>query len=135
MPAERGGDHGLVRLDLELLAVLLVVDPLARERQVLARLHAEQVADRGHRLAPVGHRDLDHAPGALLVGEGHAIEHPLERSGRARCAVTPEGQACLRLHVERLLFAAMVSRSINQVAGAPQLSSAVVPSADVHLIF
>ena len=78
----RGGNRG-VGGDPELPAVLRIVDPAAAEAEVLARLHAEQVADGGDQVAVSRHLEPHHAPGVLLVGEDDPLQGPLE-SLRAR---------------------------------------------------
>ncbi len=79
---ERGGRHGHIAFDTKLLAVGPVVLPPAGEPQILARLHAEEVADRRHRVAPAGDGQSDDAPGIRLVDVADALEHALERRGR-----------------------------------------------------
>src|ERR1019366_6848855 len=80
-PHERGGLHGHVRLDAELLAVLLVGRPAARQAQALAGLDAEQVAHGGHEVALAGDDKLDDTPGVVVVRVDHPFEHALDGSG------------------------------------------------------
>ncbi len=77
-----GGDRG-VGGDPELPAVLRVVDPRPAEAEVLARLHAQQVADGGHQVAVSRHLEPHHAPGVLLVREDDPLQHPLQGGGVA----------------------------------------------------
>ena len=81
---ERCRFHGDVGLDAELLAVLLVGRPAARQAQALPRLHAKQVAHGGHEVGLAGDHELHDAPGVVVVREGHPFEHALDgrRGGR-----------------------------------------------------
>ena len=55
-----------------------MVAPAALQTQVLARLHSDEVADRGHLAARAGESfgdaHGDDAPRIVLVGEAHALE-------------------------------------------------------------
>ena len=94
---ERGGLHGDVGIDAELLAVLLVRHPLSGEAQTLARLNAEQVADGGDEIPGSGDHELHDAPGILFVRERYAFEHALDGHGGGRL-----GEDCGADHRELL---------------------------------
>ena len=76
--------HGHVGLDPELLAVLPVAYPAPAELDRLSGLDAEEIPDRGHRLAPARDRHPDHGPAVVLVGVDDPVENPgHESSGSA----------------------------------------------------
>jgi hypothetical protein len=71
-----------VRLDLELLAVLLVGRPATRQSQALSRLHAKEVTHGRHEVGLAGNDELHDAPGVFVVRVRHSFEHARNR-GRA----------------------------------------------------
>ncbi len=78
---QRRRPDGPERLDPELFPVFAVDRPLPLEAQALPRLDAEEVSYGRHRLPPPGHRQADHAPGVLLVGEDDPLENAFQAGG------------------------------------------------------